>query len=58
MLQKCLPEKVLAKYSEALARDALQAAQVEGMVACYHCSAQVQLPVDAGEFVLGDGSFF
>ena len=48
MLRHCLPDKVFEKFSQALSRDALTAAKMEGMVSCYHCSMQMQMEEDAG----------
>ena len=49
MLQGALPEKVFQKYSEALARDALKSAHMEGIVTCCHCQIQMLLGPNAGK---------
>ena len=48
MLRHCLPEKVFEKFSQALSRDALTAAKMEGLVTCHHCSMQMLMEEDAG----------
>lgn len=50
MLQNSLPEKVLEKFNQALSRDALTAAHMEGLVTCCHCSVQMLLEEDAGAY--------
>ena len=53
MLQRSLPEKVFEKFSQALTRDALSAAQVDSMlVACHHCGVQMMVEADAGSVVV------
>lgn len=52
MLRHSLPDKVFEKFSQALSRDALSAAKIEGMVSCYHCSMQMQMEEDAGTLCL------
>jgi TRIAD3 protein (E3 ubiquitin-protein ligase RNF216) len=51
MLQAALPVKVWEKYSEALARDALKAANIVGLVECHACGLQVALAEDAGSIL-------
>jgi hypothetical protein len=48
MLRTSLPDKVFEKFSQALSRDALSAAAVEGLVTCHHCSMQMLMEPDAG----------
>jgi len=48
MLRHSLPDKVFEKFSQALSRDALTAAKMEGLVTCYHCSMQMLMEEDAG----------
>lgn len=48
MLRASLPEKVLAKYSEALMRDVLKAAHVENIVNCHNCSFQAEMAENMG----------
>eukprot|EP01039_Chlorochromonas_danica_P006965 gene6965-7706_t len=51
MLQLALPPKVWEKYSEALTRDALKAAQLDDLVVCHDCQLQVEMPEEAGNIL-------
>ncbi len=48
MIQAAVSDKVFAKYSEALTRDALKAADINDIVNCHNCQLQVSLPIDCG----------
>jgi hypothetical protein len=52
MLRHSLPDKVFEKFSQALSRDALTAAHVEGLVTCCHCAMQMLMEEDAGTYCL------
>jgi predicted metal-binding protein len=52
MLRTSLPDKVFEKFSQALSRDALSAAAVEGLVTCHHCSVQMLMEPDAGKYIV------
>eukprot|EP01036_Dinobryon_divergens_P024455 gene24455-32905_t len=47
-LKKVLSDKVFSKYQEALTRDALKAANIGNLVACFSCGMQVMMDDDAG----------
>lgn len=55
MIKVAVPEKVFAKYSEALTRDALKAADINDLVNCHHCQMQVSLPADCGNVLVCPG---
>ena len=44
MIRKCLPDKVYAKYSEALTRDALKLARMDDLATCHSCGLQAETP--------------
>jgi hypothetical protein len=48
-LQRCLPDKVFSKYSEAQSRDALEAAKIEGLVTCHKCSSTFVMEPEDGK---------
>lgn len=50
MLRHSLPEKVFEKFNQALSRDALSAAHIEGLVTCHHCAVPMLLEEDAGKY--------
>jgi transcription elongation factor Elf1 len=52
MLRTSLPEKVFEKFSQALSRDALTAAAVEGLVTCHSCGMQMLMEEDAGKLMV------
>jgi hypothetical protein len=43
MIGRSLSAQVFAKYSEAQTRDALKAAKIDNLMACYNCTLQVPL---------------
>lgn len=49
MLRQSLPEKVLAKYSEAQMRDVLKGAEIDDLVSCHNCDFQASMGEDAGK---------
>ena len=48
MLKRSLSEKVFAKFNEAIARDAIKAAKIDGLVSCHRCQYQCEMLENAG----------
>ena len=51
MLKRSLSEKVFAKFNEALARDAIKAAKIHGIVSCHKCQYQCEMSENAGNIL-------